>query len=99
MLLERRVPERVLRVLLVAGEEPGVGAPGIDGEHQGKTEPDGRTVGAASLAFEGENLEVADARSAKRCVVGLRVAALHRQHGEPLVARPKIAVEGAERER
>ena len=96
MHLEGRVPE-MLRVAVLAGEEPDVRRLGIGRKGERERDLDGRAVGALALALEIVGVEVADAGGAER--FGIRRApAFQHQHREPLLVGEEIAIERAEGE-
>ena len=97
MLLKRAVPE-VVRVVVLADEEAGIGRLRIGRE--GEREGDLRLgpVRPAGAASEGERLEIANAASGEGRRIGFRIVAAEGQHGEPFAAGEVIAHEGAEAE-
>ena len=98
MLLERRIPE-VLRIVLLAGEEPGVRRGFVLRERERERDLHGRAVRPLALAREVEHIEIADAGRTERVGIGLRAFALKHQHRKAFAFRQKVAREGAERER
>src|SRR5512141_3062908 len=94
MSLKCRVP-KVLRVLMVRGEEAGMGRKRVGRESEREGELDRTAIRPPALALEFVERKIADAARAK--FVGVcRAAPFQHQHRHPLAARKEIVVEGAE---
>ena len=97
MALEFRIPE-ILRVMLLAHEETGLGRILRRGESQGEGDLRLAAVGAAAAALEVEGLEGADARLGEQRRIRLGVLAVEDEHGQTLAIQQVILDEGAEAE-
>jgi hypothetical protein len=95
MVLERRVPE-ILRMVMLAGEEPHPGSGRIfrKGEREGDVSRG--SVRARSLPLEEERVKGPDPGAGEPGRIGGGVAAVERQHRKPLAAGEVVAHEGAE---
>src|SRR5829696_3882235 len=97
--LERGSPE-VLRLMMLAGEEPGLRYFGRDGESHGERHPGVAAVRPLAPPLEEERGEAADAGCVESEAVRLRVARLEDEHGEALaMAGDEVAHEEREAER
>src|SRR5690349_14983403 len=98
MMLKRRVP-KVLRIVLLTGEEAGIGRLIINREGKRKSNRDRRSVRALCLTLKIKHVEIAEPGRSKCLGVTSCALTLQHQHRQAFIPLQKIAQESAERER